>query len=653
MTAREKTKGKHSLLQVFFLASAVLILVLTGIVFFVGNNIVTIKDLSVSASELLVKWNALNVATQDILLGRSDPPIPEAEGLETFRKDWISKAQSFDALFGNLREGKKLAFLKKEWRDKMDSALALWTITYEKLIAADKDLGAIIASGLGAKVFPGLIYNYYSKRGQRDLSFDEIVLLMNFTNKITILTISGNEFNSTVNEIADAIHSESNAEIRRIIALSLCLLILFLVTIAVILRIQEEYAALRAEKGILEEDARNRAVREWILGTGDADGQVPAAGALGNSRAGIDPEAGLALILLRVNRFSEFCANHSKKDRDRILSSALRLAGNVADRRSIACVGVDFEQHLALVLNPPGAPGDEATREVLKSFALEIAESLARNLDIRLSATACLVRGDVRSLGDAYVRAVQASNYRFTLGSELLIWADAVGSNDPESYEYPLEREKALCNAIKSGKSEEARAEYQAITRNAARFSYNVAQSTVLRIALAVSSTIELIEKSHNTKILADIVSLVASINGLETLDEVDMAFYDVFRTVTRYLDETRKDRHTLIIGGVNKIIEANYRNPNLSIDLIADELRLSASYIGRVYRKLTSKSVAEAINEKRLTIATALLVEKDCTISEITTSIGITNSAYFYTLFKRTYGLTPNEYRRNILPAN
>ena len=154
-------------------------------------------------------------------------------------------------------------------------------------------------------------------------------------------------------------------------------------------------------------------------------------------------------------------------------------------------------------------------------------------------------------------------------------------------------------------------------------------------------------ERSHGSKILPEVVSLISRINSLETIQEVDSAFYDVFRSVAERLEETRLDRHLSLVAGVDGIIEREYSNPNLSLDMIADALLLSPSYAGRLYKKQTSRSVAEAINEKRLKVAAALLLEKRISIQRISDEVGISNSAYFFTLFKRAYGLTPNEYRR------
>ena len=56
-----------------------------------------------------------------------------------------------------------------------------------------------------------------------------------------------------------------------------------------------------------------------------------------------------------------------------------------------------------------------------------------------------------------------------------------------------------------------------------------------------------------------------------------------------------------------------------------------------------------EYINDYRLNIATNMLLTTNSQITEIATSIGITNLSYFNRIFKKKYNMTPKEYRRSL----
>ena len=56
--------------------------------------------------------------------------------------------------------------------------------------------------------------------------------------------------------------------------------------------------------------------------------------------------------------------------------------------------------------------------------------------------------------------------------------------------------------------------------------------------------------------------------------------------------------------------------------------------------------SISDYINQVRMKHAALLLKETDLTVKEITEKIGITNSQYFFVLFKKYSGLSPAKYR-------
>jgi YesN/AraC family two-component response regulator len=55
-------------------------------------------------------------------------------------------------------------------------------------------------------------------------------------------------------------------------------------------------------------------------------------------------------------------------------------------------------------------------------------------------------------------------------------------------------------------------------------------------------------------------------------------------------------------------------------------------------------------INETRIIKAQHLLIETENSVADIAEKTGFTNSSYFYRMFKKFNGVTPNDYRRKEL---
>lgn len=96
------------------------------------------------------------------------------------------------------------------------------------------------------------------------------------------------------------------------------------------------------------------------------------------------------------------------------------------------------------------------------------------------------------------------------------------------------------------------------------------------------------------------------------------------------------------------KILAYIYHNygENISVDDIAAYANISRSECYRCMKHLTEKTPAEFINDFRIKQAALLLSDTDKLISDISFSCGFNNSSYFTKCFKRTYGMTPKEYR-------
>ena len=104
----------------------------------------------------------------------------------------------------------------------------------------------------------------------------------------------------------------------------------------------------------------------------------------------------------------------------------------------------------------------------------------------------------------------------------------------------------------------------------------------------------------------------------------------------------------------VNKLMSAlQYIRENvqsLTLPELAKKFSYSERQVSRLLVKYTGKSFTTILQDTRMQQACMLLRESTQTINEIIFQCGYKNQNHFYTIFKKYYGKTPAQYRRDIL---
>ena len=97
--------------------------------------------------------------------------------------------------------------------------------------------------------------------------------------------------------------------------------------------------------------------------------------------------------------------------------------------------------------------------------------------------------------------------------------------------------------------------------------------------------------------------------------------------------------------------IELNL-SKNLSLKTLAKQINISPNHLSTMFHKETGSTLSDFINQRRIEHALLLLNTTNWQIQVIAQDCGITDANYFTKLFKKMVGMTPNEYRRQILQA-
>ncbi len=88
----------------------------------------------------------------------------------------------------------------------------------------------------------------------------------------------------------------------------------------------------------------------------------------------------------------------------------------------------------------------------------------------------------------------------------------------------------------------------------------------------------------------------------------------------------------------------------DLSLSALAKQQNISAGYLSAVFKKETGETLTEYVNRRRVQLAERLLKTTSLQIQTIAQHCGILDVHYFSKIFKKRTGLSPKEYRENIV---
>ena len=101
-------------------------------------------------------------------------------------------------------------------------------------------------------------------------------------------------------------------------------------------------------------------------------------------------------------------------------------------------------------------------------------------------------------------------------------------------------------------------------------------------------------------------------------------------------------------------ILKTRY-NENLTLGSVAQELNISDSYLGKLFKSNTDYTFLDVLTLYRIRAAVGMLQKTDMKIYEISDAVGYTDSKYFSKIFRKITGFKPMEIKNGarISPNN
>ncbi|MBP2651489.1 MAG: AraC-type DNA-binding protein [Firmicutes bacterium] len=112
--------------------------------------------------------------------------------------------------------------------------------------------------------------------------------------------------------------------------------------------------------------------------------------------------------------------------------------------------------------------------------------------------------------------------------------------------------------------------------------------------------------------------------------------------------EETKHTLQSIKLSDILYYIHSNCNSTTLADT--AEHFHFHPNYLSTMMKKVTGRNFTGILHEAKLSKALVLLTNSQLAVSEIAHMIGYQNINFFYQIFKKQYGMTPAEYRKQSL---
>lgn len=126
-----------------------------------------------------------------------------------------------------------------------------------------------------------------------------------------------------------------------------------------------------------------------------------------------------------------------------------------------------------------------------------------------------------------------------------------------------------------------------------------------------------------------------------------------VARNIAKYLPETVGEQTEEKAMDIINYIQKNIYFPEqLRSEVMAGHFGISETYLGKYFKKHTNETIQQYVTLHRLRLIEARLKFSDKRINEIAGEFGFTDESHFNKFFRKNNGVSPSQYRKNLVVA-
>lgn len=277
----------------------------------------------------------------------------------------------------------------------------------------------------------------------------------------------------------------------------------------------------------------------------------------------------------------------------------------------------------------------------------ELQGEMLRTLRVSVTVGIGTAAQTYEELRESFDCAQSCFQQRFFAGKGRMFHGDPVITAESEHSEaqYPDKREKRIIEAIKLQQRDKLEKEIDQWIKEIRDYKYHEVMFFINQFigGLYKQLNVHTVKNRESADLFLD---FTRRITRFQTLQETADALKDLALRLCSLSEESGAVRHAEVVDFIQMYVRKHYARPDMSLEQVAGEVKLSRSYVGKLFKAHCELSFNDYLNAVRLEKARELLASTEESVQSISEQVGILNTTYFYTLFKKHYQISPAQFR-------
>ncbi len=209
---------------------------------------------------------------------------------------------------------------------------------------------------------------------------------------------------------------------------------------------------------------------------------------------------------------------------------------------------------------------------------------------------------------------------------------------------YPETIVKKLLDAIKNCDKEKINKYIQDFFVKIAKYNYSQALKCIFMLEIDLAKY----EMKSDIQLDTNEWEMIDMVQRSSKMYEIQNRCLDHCLKAADVYQKSRDNNSNMkkIVDKVKLYVEDNIASPDLTVNVIAQSVYLSASYLRNIFKEVTGGTLSNYIIEKKLEKICEMLEQTDMSLQQIADEMGFNSKTYLFTFFKNYKGMTPTQYR-------